>query len=111
MAYSNRVQFEPIRSAAFGAIGAAYAAVGTATTKPARLIRFVNDTDEAIYISLNGTDNHIYLPASGFLLIDVTANKVRDHGYFFAEATTFYAKRVSGAPSSGSLYIEVMYAG
>jgi hypothetical protein len=110
MAYGTRASFETIREVAFGGIGAAYAAVGTALTDHARLVRFVNTTDVEVYISFDAATDQIRLAINSFYILDLAANKVKDDGLFLPLGTVIYQKRVSGAPSSGSLWIEVLYA-
>lgn len=110
MAYGTRVAFENVREIAFSSIGASYTAVGSATIDHARLIRIVNQTDAQIYVSIDGTNNQIRMAANSFFLLDLTTNKVTDDGYFINLGTTFYVKQVSAAPTSGSLWIEVVYA-
>lgn len=110
MAYGTRVNFEPIREAAFGAIGATYSAVGSATTDFTRLVSINNGTDAQVYISLDGVHNHLRLAANSFKLLDLTANKVQDDGLFISNGTVFYVKQVSGAPTTGTLWIETLYA-
>lgn len=110
MAFGTRVNFEPIREQAFGSIGASYAAIGTATVDHARLVSISNSTDADVYISLDGTTNMLRVASNSFKLFDLTTNKVSDDGFFIAEGTIFYVKRVSGAPTSGTVWIEVMYA-
>jgi len=109
MSYGKRVAFEEIREVAFGSIGAAYAAVGSATSDMARLVGITNTTDVEVYISFDGTTNHLRLASGSFKLFDLTANEI-DKGLLLKKATTFYAKRVSGAPTEGSVWIEVMFA-
>lgn len=111
MAYGTRVQFEAVREVAFGSITASYTALGTATLDHTRLFNIVNTTDVDIYISLNGTTNHLRIAANSFLLLDLTANKVQDDGLFVDVGTIFYIKRAAGAPSQGNVWIDVMYAG
>ena len=110
MAYGTRATFDAVREVAFGSIGAAYAAVGTALTDHARIIRLVNQTDAQVYISTDGSTDHIRMAANSFFILDFSANKVRDDGLFLPVGTIFYAKRQSGAPTSGSLWIEVIAA-
>jgi len=110
MAYGRRVQFEAVREAAFGAIGAAYAALGAVLTDNARIISITNSTDAEVYISFDGVNNHIRLAANSFKIFDLTANKVRDDGYFIATNTQIYQMRVAGAPTVGSLWVEVIIA-
>ncbi len=109
MAYGTKVAFEPIREVAFGGIGAAYAAVGTATVDYTRVITLNNSTDAEVYISFDGVNDHLRLAVNSFKLIDLTTNTVRDDGFFIAKETLIYAKRVAGAPTTGSLWIEVLY--
>ena len=108
MAYPQELTFDTIRSVAFGGIGAAYAAVGAAFTRPVRLIKVSNATDAAVFFSLDGTNDQDFIPANGFILYDLTANKVRDDGAFLRQGQNVYIKRVSGAPTSGSVYITVI---
>jgi len=108
MAYGRRVAFEAIREVAFGGIGAAYAALGAPLEDNARLIMITNITDAEVYISLDGIVNHLRFAPSSYITIDITANKVRDDGYFIATGTTIYQKRVAAAPTAGSLWVEIM---
>ncbi len=110
MAYGTRAQYEPIREVAAASVGASYSAVGTAITDHARIIRIVSSLDAEAYVSIDGTNNHIRLASNSFVLYDLSSNKVQDDGLFLSVGTVFYAKRVSGAPTSGSLWIEVLYA-
>jgi len=110
MAFGTRVRFEELREVAFGGIGAAYAAVGGSTSDHTRLVAFYNATDKDVYISLNGVTNHLRIASGSGQVLDLTANKVRDDGLFVDLGTVFYVKRASGAPTSGTLWIQVMYA-
>ena len=110
MAYGRRVQFEAVREVAFGGIGAAYAALGTALTDNARLLGITNATDAEVYISFYGVTNHLRLAAGSFKLYDLTTNKVRDDGYFLPTGTVIPQMRVAGAPTVGALWAEVITA-
>lgn len=109
MAYPKRLIPDTIRTSGFAAVLAAYSAVGTALTAPARIVRFLNTTNEDVYFSLDGVNAHFMVPSNTFLLLDVTTNKVRDDGYFISEGTVFYVARVGAAPTSGSVFIEVLH--
>jgi len=110
MAYNNRVIVDARRVIAFGAIGAAYAAIGVALASPARVFILNNLTDADMDISLDGVTDHFILPQRSFKLIDVSANKIRDDGFFIAEGTFFYVKQTVGAPTLGSVYVEIIRA-
>lgn len=108
MAYGTRAQFDAVRELAFGSISGSYMAVGSATTDHARLIRFVNSTDVQVYFSLDGVTNNIRLAPNSFALFDFSTNKIQDDGLFVSVGTVFYVKQVSGAPSLGGVWCEVV---
>jgi len=110
MAFGTRVALDPVREIAFGDVGATYSPVGTPLGDHARLIRFVSTLDAEVYLSLDGSTDQIRLAANSFFLLDLSANKVRDDGLFLGVGTQIYIQRVSGAPTSGNAWIEVMYA-
>ena len=107
-ALAIRLMFEPVRSLSFGSIGAGYMGIGTALVYPARQIFVQNETNALLMFSLDGVNDHCPLPASGFLLLDVTSNKTVIQGFYVAEGTRFYVKEI-GTPTSGSVYVSVMY--
>lgn len=108
MSLGIRLRFEPVRSLAFGSIGAAYMGIGTALDHPARQIFIQNLTDETLMFSFNGVDDHFPLPSNGFFLDDITSNKTQNTGFFLAEGERLYVKEV-GTPTSGSVYFTVIY--
>lgn len=110
MAYGRNAKFEPVREIAFGAIGVAYGAVGTLTTDYTRVLTIKNTTDKDVYFSMDGVTNHKRIISGTAEVIDITTNKVRDDGMFIAKGTVFYVKQASGAPTSGRIVVEVMYA-
>ena len=110
MAYGRRVQFEPIREVAFGGIGAGYTAIGGATIDYTRMVSMFSTLDAEVYISLDGINDHIRIPVTLGRVWDFNANKI-DDAFFIGKETTFYIKRVAGAPTSGNFWIEVTYAG
>lgn len=108
MAYGTKVAFEDVREIAFGSITANYTALGAATADYVRLLSINNSTDVEVYISFDGVSDHIRLTSNSFKLYDFTANSVHDDGFFLSNRTTFYIKRVSGAPTLGNVWIEVL---
>lgn len=108
MAYGTKVAFEAVREAAFGAITANYTAVGSATSDYVRIMAINNSTNEEVYISFDGTTNHLRLAANSFKLFDFTASSVHDDGFFLSNRTIFYVKHLGVAPTSGSVWIEVI---
>lgn len=110
MAYGTRVAFEPIRESAFGSITASYTALGTPTTEYVRLISLNNFTNADVYVSFDGINNHLKMPAGSFQLFDLSSNKVRDDGLFIGIGTQIFVKYVSTLGSTGSFWVECMHA-
>lgn len=100
---------EPVRSLAFGAISGTYAGIGTSITNPARIVLIQNFTDAALMISQNGVNDHYPINANSSILLDVSSNQAQGQGGFVAAGTRFYAKQVSAAATSGSIYLTVFY--
>lgn len=103
--------FEPIRTAAFGAIGANYAALGTPLANPARIIKINNGTNQEVFISTDGVNDHLRIGANGFALFDLNSNKSTDEGLYIRLGTQFYQKHTGAAPASGNVWIETLFAG
>lgn len=110
MAYGTRVAFDAVRELAFGSISGTYAALGTPLADNVRLLSISNSTDVDVYISFDGSTNHLRLANNSFKLFDFSANKIRDDGLFVAVGTQIYVKQVSGAATSGSVWAEAVSA-
>jgi len=110
MSHSQAIRLVPetVRTLAFGDIGAGYTGVGTAITNPVRILHIQNLTDTSLMFSYDGVNDHFALPASGFLLLDITANKSRDQGFYLAEGTRVYVREIV-TPTTGSVYVSVYY--
>lgn len=106
------VEFDTIRSKAFGSITAAYTVLGSALTVPWRMMRIVNNTNGDLFISDDGTNDKIFIPAGGFVLYDLNANELGndDSRWFVLAAGTQLYVKYSSAPSSGSVYAEGVYS-
>jgi len=110
MAQSQAIKLavEPVRSLAFGSIGAGYTGVGTVFSNPARILHIQNLTDVLLMFSYDGVLDHFPLATNSYLLLDVTANKSSEQGCYIPEGTRLYVKQ-DGVPSSGSVYATVYY--
>lgn len=111
MSFTNKAQVDVLRTLAFGSVTGSYAAVGAPLSYPARIICFTNTTNEDVTFSMDGVTDQLIVPAGSFKLFDVTTNHrpVNQDDFCFANGTQWYVK--SGAsPSSGAVYIEVVYA-
>lgn len=103
---------DSIRTLAFGGISGTYAAVGAILTQNWRIFKITNNTDGDLFISFDGTTDNLFIPAMSFTLYDLSTNAPpisESDNFVLALNTQFYAKQ-STAPSTGSLYIEGIYA-
>ena len=109
MSLAIRLMPEPVRTLGFAAIGAAYMGVGTAMTRPIRMLLIQNLTDELVMFSFDGVDDHLPMPANGYLILDISANKTSSTGFFLAEGQRLYVKHEGAAPTTGSVYFTTFY--
>lgn len=109
--FTTKAQVDTLRTLAFGSIAATYTAVGGPFAYQARIICFTNTTDEDVIFSMNGVTDQLIAPAGSFKLFDVTMNHrpVNMDDFCFAIGTQWYV-RYRAPPSSGAVYIEVVYA-
>lgn len=107
----NRAELEALRSLAFGGISGSYAVVGGPTLWPTRLICFSNNTDGDMLFSRDGVTDELFVAAGSFKLFDISTNHKPSNqdDLAFSINTQWYVKQ-STAPSTGDVYIEVMYA-
>jgi hypothetical protein len=105
-------RFETLRSVAFGGISGTYAPIGAAFTTNIRIFCITNQTNGDLFISLSGTTDHMFIPANSFRLYDLSTNAPpisQNDNFELAQLTRFYVKQ-STAPTSGSVYLEAIYA-
>lgn len=108
--FSTRLRVEAARELAFGSVAASYTAIGTPFTHAIGILYLLNSTNESVWISFDGVVDHVPLASGSFLLLDVTTNKANPSGMYVEVGTQMYAKRLSGAPTSGSVYVSSFYA-
>ena len=108
-ALSVRILPEPLRTLAFGSIGASYTAVGTPLAHPARIVLFQNTTDVPLTISWDGVNDHMYVVSDSFILLDVGTNKGISSEFCIAQNTQFYVTYPGSGPSLGEVVISVFY--
>jgi hypothetical protein len=102
------VSVDPLRSLAFGSIGATYLPLGTAFEHPVRILKIMNTSNTDMVISFDGINDHDYIPAGGFSLYDLTTNMNETAGWFFRIGTQIYVKYAT-APASGSVFAVALY--
>lgn len=99
---TRRVRQEELRTLAFGSIGAAFAAIGSAIEDEAELVSIVNNTDADLIVSYDGVTDHVFMPLYSSYVIDFESNEKQ-----LANRTSFYVKHNGVAPTEGAIYIEV----
>lgn len=112
MAYGINMVPDTLRSAAVGAILATYSAVGSAFAHPIRILLMQNLTDVGVLVSFDPgiAAGQFVVPANGFILLDITSDRVGVEGAFIEKGTQVYVKRLAGAGATGAFYVSVMYA-
>lgn len=106
------VKVDVLRTKASGAITNSYTTLGTALTQNWRMFRISNNTDGDMLVSLDGTNDNIFVPMKGFVLYDCSTNalNVSDSDWFvLAIGTQFYIK-YSSAPTTGNVYLEGIFS-
>lgn len=108
MSQAIRAYFEPLRSIAFGSIGASYTAIGNPFANPIRILFIDNTTNATLTFSFDGVSDHLVILANTPRSFDFSANKTNPEGFMIAQGTTVYVKQ-NGTPSSGSVYVAAIY--
>lgn len=108
MSFAVKLKYEPARSVNSTGFNNSYAAFGTPLANSPVIVRFVNDSDRDIFISTDGTNDMDFIPAGGFALYDLTANKNAGPALGFPKLTQFYVKGASAG--TGLVYAIVLYA-
>lgn len=103
------VSIDTIRSLGFASISGTYATVGTAFTEPVRLICFTNGTDGDIFLSDDGVNNKLFIPAGAFKLFDLATNRFNICQYWVMPVGTQWYVKQSTAPTRGAVYIEALW--
>lgn len=112
MVFSRKAVSDTLRTLAIASISGTYAAVGSAFTHPARMLRLINNTDGDMIFSTDGTNDMCFVPLTSFVLYDLSSNGNPQQGFSplaLPKGTQFYVKQ-SSVPTTGAVYIEVVYA-
>ena len=111
MSVSMALRMLPAKELAYSSIGSSYAAIGTSTSNTCQVAFIANKTDKDLWISLDGTNNHIHLSAYERFSLDVSSNKTINTDLYVPEDTFFYVKYDSAAPTEGSVYVFLVSSG
>ena len=112
----SRFTPEPMQHFAGASLTNAYqqfvdaSSVATALQHPSRMLVFVNNTGQLVYISWNGTDDHLPLAAGGTVVLDENSNAVPQSLFVSAESTAFYVRQPANTAGTDNVYLASFYA-
>ena len=99
-----------LRSLPFGSITTAYQPLGTSLGHNWRIWKITNTTDGDMFISFDGINDNLFVPANTFTLYDISTNSDQDSATALSMSVgTQYFVRYSAAPTKGSVNLEGIY--
>lgn len=99
---------EALRSRLSTSFDSTYQTLGVPLVHPIRMFKFTNTTASDVLVSFDGVTDHEIVPASSFMLIDISSNRVWDAEYVLSAQTQVYVNGTLGV--SGSIYLSTYYA-
>lgn len=109
MSKAIKLHGEEVRYLAFGAISPVYAGIGPEMIRPIRMLILQNLTDVAVMLSLNGIIDWMPLAANGYIVLDITANKTIDTGFFMGEGQRLYVRDMGAPAKAYGVYVSTIY--
>lgn len=108
----ERVCFAELRSLSSGSVTGSYQVVGSTFANNIILLKVVNDSDQDITVSYDGSTDQDFIPANTYTLYDLNTNSYlpsRGGGALeFAIGTGVYVK---GSAGTGNIYVVAVFAG
>lgn len=105
MAYTNKINWEPLRSIAASTFTGSFQAVGTPLVYPSYICKLVNNSTVLVTISIDGSTAVDVAPAGSFWLYD-EGKAPNAYNPALPANTQFY---VSGSAGTGSVYLISQY--
>lgn len=113
-----KANLETAKTADHTGAGAAFAALGTATTQPAQVLVITSTYNDgsgnpiSAWLSIDGSSNQLLVSGYQQITINVAANRQSTGQLAFPKGTQFYLKQgPDGAPSGGDFSVAVIYGG
>ena len=103
MAYTTRIDWEPLRSINSAALTGGYDALGTPLANPSYLLKVINNSTQDVFISKDGATDIDVVPAGSFFLYDETKTTKYE---MVAARTQIYVKGTAGV---GTIYLVTQY--
>ena len=105
-----RVQFDALRSQAFGAVAVGYTVVGSVFAHPVRLLVMQNYTNASVTLSFDGVTDHMQLAAGAQIVLDFASDASAVAGIWsLSVGEGVYIKQSGAAPTSGSFFVSAAY--
>lgn len=113
---SNIARFDILRGIAEASISGTYKALGynNTPTVPApfnhaiRVAHFINNTDGDMYVSFDGVNDNLIVPANTFTLYDLTSDQDMNEKFRYESGTQLWV-RYASVPTTGSFYVVCAY--
>jgi len=105
MAYSNRLNWEPLRSIDSATFTGSYQLLGTPLNHPSYILKIINNSNVLITISIDGVVDVDVVPAGSFVLYDEDTSGIPTPEAI-PQGTQFFVKGNAGA---GSVYLVTQY--
>lgn len=107
-----KAKFLPLIGSDHTGAGASYGALGNPLTQSPLLMVISSNFDQSIFLSIDGINDHIFLPAQQIIKIGFSENKQNLGRLQLPNGTQFFLKQgPDGAPTTGDLFISFIYAG
>jgi hypothetical protein len=109
-AYSTVVDWENLRSLPYTSMADTFVGIGTPFANPIRILSIYNSTDEDLFLSNDGVNDKIVIPAHSEQVYDIGANRSSQGGWLVLSAgRRLYVRYPASAPTQGAVYVEVIY--
>lgn len=105
---STAITYDVLRSIDSSTFTGSYQAVGGPLAHPARIFKFVNNSNVVVAVSIDGINDMDILPASSFALYDIGTNKGVSTSFELPSHTQIYVK--SASSGTGLFYVVILYA-
>lgn len=106
MGFSNRLNWETLRSIDSATFTGSYQALSTPLVNPGYIVKMVNNSTVLVTISIDGTNDIDVAPANSFWLYDESKVGVSGQMPALPAGTQFYVKGTAG---TGSVYLVSQY--
>ena len=109
---SNIVRFDSLRfvtAATIAGATGAFVPIGTPLGHAMRVLHFINQTDQNMIISFDGTTSNIFLGAGSFALYDLTSDQDGNESFRYQVGTQLYVTYATNSPASGEVFLVAIY--